>query len=199
MTIASPDIIRITARLQAGSVDDVQNVFHVQIINAGALSETQKRSDLRFWLETVMSGLVPFIHQDVTFDAIDYFNESTGNPEGSNEWIVWSNGGQVVDEKLPNQLAGYVSLQTGISKRNGGKFFGVFTEADNVNGFMSPALVNALVATGLSLINPYTGPNGLQFLPGIYSRVDNTLYSITSVLVSNTWANLKKRRPGIGS
>ena len=198
MTIATGDVIRVTAGLKFQTSHDVQNVFHCDCVNDNSASQTDLRDDLADYLETVYDSLISGFIDDTTFDGIDIFNVTQDNPEPSVAWPTLTVGGSS-GESLPEGVAALVLGRTAVSKVQGKKYFGVYDESAITDGVWNSGALTNLGLAAADYITPFTGGSGATWDPGVFSRATMAFTPFSEASVNNVAAYQRRRKRGVGS
>lgn len=192
------NIAVVTAKLvQTGNDQDVQNTYVISSFS-GPTDDASAIADISEWLEAIYTPIQGQISTLVAFSAININNISRSEVTGDLSWpnlVAGTNAGDI----LPSGVAALCLQRTGVSRRVGRKYYGVFTEAALAAGQWVSGTINDLGAAIAVASDPYVGANGVGFVPYVYDRTLGTLREVTSTAVSFEPAYQRRRRRGSGS
>lgn len=193
------DILRVAATMNQLAIGDFVNVFHYRYDSVGTLSDTATGEDMSHLMDEMYAELTSSMPDGLNFIDVNVFNVTQSRPYGGFVWPTLTTGGQAAEE-LPAQIAGFVRGLSGFSRNWARKFVGPFCENLNIaGGTIAPGLVTALTnwavdwmsADPLTIVGAYT--------PVVRYAAGGIWAPITSIVVSNIWATLRRRRIGRGS
>lgn len=198
MAVDDLDVVRITAEMEFGGVEDMQNVFHVLKVSGGTIADTLFMTDVAAQLDLMYAFLTPRQITDYTYEQITgqmVFGGSDLMPD--TPWPVRIAGVQTADA-LPLQVAALVAGQTTSSKKQGRKYLGGFTEIDNVNGVIQSALATPLANFALEWITDFVvGANTYRF--GVFNVLSSIFTPFVAGLVLGAFRTQRRRTAGFGS
>lgn len=197
MTVAGDNILKVTARLLFESLDDVQNVFYVQLETGAFVLDTDALEDMAAWLETIYAPIVDSLSSLITFDVVDVWNLTQDQPVGSIPWPTLTVGTGTA-ETLPPGCAALVTASTGQKNTRGRKFFGVLTELGQSGGLLSLGLMGDLAEAGVAWAGAFFGATSTEsWLPGVVDKM-GSLIQFNGVVVRRPVAYQRRRKQGIG-
>lgn len=197
--MAQNDILRVAARLNVPVVGDFVNVFHYRQTDIGLPSEATVLADFAEIMEALYSTVVAGISAEAEFVDINVFNITQDRPMGSIAWPTLTAGGAAGD-MLPAQAAAFVRATTGFSRNWAKKFIGPCSEGSSTpQGFVAAALVALLEAFAAEWITTATPTPTNTYESVVYHRSADTWRVLTSGIVTNVWATIRRRRVGVGA
>lgn len=198
MGVVNPnDKITVTAHLQTGVGNTINNVFTFRYEGIGTQADEASMQDLALKLEDFYSALNSHIVDNVAYVDISGFNVTQDRPMPTVNWPTLTAGGSTSDP-LPDGVSGLMLLRTGIKRVLGRKFIGGLAEGDNTAGVWESTLVAALAAAGAELIGSFLGgQTGALWLPGVIDKL-GAFWSFIETFASNNPAYQRRRRPGRG-
>lgn len=197
MAVAENDVLRVTAEMSAGN-DALQNVFHVQSVNAASVSDAQALLDMGLIMDALYDLLDASMHDGVTFDNVRVQNVTQDTLLGSTPFPVLSVGGDTADP-IPYQACALITYPTAVPKTRGGNYYGGFTEANSDgNGAISSALQTVLALVGTKILTQQDVAGNLwDFV--LVNRLLGTVIPFVSTIVHAVWRTQRRRRPGVGA
>lgn len=198
MTIVVDNVIRVTAKLKRGDVDDQVNVYHLKVTDVGTDDQQQLRDALVEYLESFYAIVNVDISDTLTYDSVEIFNVTTGDPEPTEPWTTLTIGlGD--DEALPSGCCALMLGRTATGGVLGKKYLPTYTEpAQNGGVWTAPVLVRMLLAAAI-WIAPFVSSTGSTFRPVVYSRLLEVAHIFTGALVNSVVAYQRRRKRGVGS
>lgn len=198
MTVEDLDVVRLTAEMLNQGIDDVQNVYHVLKVDGGSMTDADFMDDMADQLDLMYAFLTPRQITTHTYEQITgqkVFGGDDLMPDTA--WPARIAGVQTADA-LPPQVAAMVAGQTVVSKVQGRKYLGGFTEIDNVNGVLESILVTALTNFALNWIGDFIfGAHTYRF--GVWNKLTSVFTPLVSDLVLGTFRTQRRRTIGFGS
>jgi len=135
-----------------------------------------------------------------TYDDIYCFNETKATPIGTTDVPTHENGTEATTHELPAHVAAGLYALTGVSKVVGKKFFGGFTELNNIaGGLVDSDLVAALANVAAYVYDTTITIGGRSYSGGVYRRVAAVLEPVVESFVNNIWYSQRRRRRGVGA
>ena len=198
MTINTNDVIRASAIMRLSNADDIVNVFHVEAQTVGAELQIDLRADIATYIESIYLEFDQEIHTSVSFDTIELFNVTDGNPEPSVGWPTLV-AGLKVDDPVPDGVAALSIGRTGVSRVVGKKFWPIATEGDLIGGTWIAGYLTLIDNANAKWIAPFTGASGVTWDPGVFSRVAALFRPFTEAASSAVPAYQRRRKRGVGS
>jgi len=199
MPQAQNDILRVAARASIAGVGDFVNVFHYRYTGAGAYADLATVTDLALEMDTLYTILAPRISNLCLYQDVNVYNATQFRPLGVVPFPVLVAGGSGGDP-LPAQVAGFVRGLSGYSRNWARKFIGPIGEADNTpTGVLSATLLGALVSFGAEWVFPALPGFSSIFTPVVYHSKFDLWRPLTSAVISNLWATVRRRRVNRGS
>lgn len=199
MPQAQNDILRVAARSSIAGWGDFVNVFHYRYFGAGAYGDVATVTDLALQMDTQYTELLGQINSNCLFQDINVYNVTQFRPLGVVPWPILVAGGSGGDP-LPGQMAAFVRGLSGYSRNWAKKFIGPLSESANTaTGVLSGALLTDLAAFAAEWVFPSLVGFNTIFEPVVYHKQFNIWRPLTSAVVSNLWATMRRRRIGRGS
>lgn len=200
MAVTVGDIIRVAARHKWNNIDDVVNVFHV---NVGAIpgvggNNTLFLQDVRAWLISAYTEIQGEMSSEVEPGDITAYNITDDEPIGQISWGAYT-GGSGTGDGLPPGVAALVLWRTTVKRTVGKTYLPPFTEGQQANGSLTAGALAAVDQFGTTLRDPFTGANMYQVAFAIYKRSAGTTHVPTGHTASPILAYQRRRRPGTGS
>lgn len=193
------DIFRVAARMHQPSIGDFVNVYHFQCTTVVGSADATARDDMALLMDAMYTLIQSAMPDGMTFEDVNIFNVTQNRPLGSEPWPVLTTGGQAADE-LAAQTAVFLRGLTGFSRNWARKFIGPFTENSNSpGGIVATPLMNALVNFGGQWLSAGTVGMTNIYNPVVRYAVGGVWAPITSIVISNIWATIRRRRIGRGS
>lgn len=195
MTVFANDVIRITHNMRHDGVGVVSNVYHFKNISAVNLSENEVLLDVETWLTGLVSELDDFMVDKISFVDYHVYNVTKDTPVGSG--ASPGTAGHVLTDALPSGVAALITLDTGVKKTIGKKFYGGCAEAQTTDGEWESAMM--LILNGLMdyLFDTQT-LNLHEWLPGSWNNVLNTFAPFIAGIVRSIPAYQRRRKAGVG-
>ena len=88
MTITTSDVIRVSAKMKRGAIDDVVNVFYLKPVSIGAETQQALRDDIAKWVDDIYTHFLSIISDTITMDTIELFNITANVPEPAVPWPI---------------------------------------------------------------------------------------------------------------
>lgn len=205
MTVAHGKVLRVSARFRDALSGDVVNVFYV-LTN---FATPQAEADVMTALDTNLTASYGNFDQHMisTTEPVDLKVDVVEFQAG--KWVVTQNVGLTswgaglttaeTNDALPPGSAVLLKLRTGLGKHWGRKFFGAFTELNNVVGYVSSALQTAVLAFGTGMLSPITISAGNTMKYVVPDTVYGLARYVTEVAVNSIWSYQRRRRTAVGS
>lgn len=197
MTASQNDVVRITAVMEIPIVGVIENVYHVRITSAGPIDDTDLQDAAAEFLEDIYTEINSRISDEQLYNSINIFNYTNQQVFGSISWPSLTAGLNTGDLLAPGVSALAIG-RTGVSRRVGRKYFGVFTEDSITDGFFSAATIVDIADAAEIAYGPYTATNGVEFEGGVYDRVNIIFRTILDVTATGNPAYQRRRRQGTG-
>lgn len=196
MTVAVGDVVRVTAVLDHSLEGKVMNVWWATQYS-NECSDTEFIQAAKGRLETVYSYLVNLMPDTVAFDEIRFYNISQSRPMDTTGWPTFTTGTVDVADPLPSVLSGLVFGRSGFPRVLFKKYFGPFTEANQVDAEWDSAIVTN-ISLGVTLwMGGWTSGPGLC-KGGLFSETLLTWYDIGELVVRSVPSYQRKRKRGVG-
>ena len=200
MAIVVGDYLRVTARIVKYG-NEVQNAYHCQVTaNPGAVNDAGVMLACAEWMEYIYAPLVALMSNECTFYQVDVYNETQSVSVGFTGWPVLVSGSNVNDV-MPEACSGLVRGNINVTKREGRKYFGGFTEtANGSDGEMGTSLMNGLALAAIEWVAGSTGSNGVVLRSVVQTKVAGVkfYYDITQTIINNQWDYQRRRKIGVG-
>jgi len=168
---------------------EIRNVFHLQMQNAAALTETQGLDDIEEFLEDLIAFLQAILTTLIVFRGFDVY-ALEGDPRTATRTFASPIAGTATGDALPFGVAMMMYFNTGVPRRQLRKYFAGLTEASvsASGGFAGASITTPGTNVLNQLVNQYSATNGLwQYghyrtgVPGSFIQpVEGTLQYIPS-------------------
>lgn len=195
------DILRISARMTSVIHGDLVNVYHYRCNpdSGGSLTDAVTLVQAGQLMEDLYEDLDDVMCEEYSFADINVFNVTQDRPLGSTTWPTLTDG-DLADDPLPSTVAAFVQLPTGFSRVWGRKFFGGLSEVNNTTtGRISSGLQSALADAAATILAGWTSPTSDEWTSVIWSTKYGDWLELTSAIIGNVWATIRRRRIGKGS
>jgi hypothetical protein len=202
MAISNGDVLKIVASLVYPDDVIMMNVFHVvatTIVGDGA--EDDVVLDLAQYAFNIYNELAASVGEDMDDDILKmYVYDSIDEDFDEIGSSLWSLGATQTGELLPHGVALMQTFYTIDPDVQGRKYWGGFTELDQVDGsWASQILANAVLAAD-EIVGTYVGvETGSTYQPVVWSPTQLNAFLYSGVVISNSIVNYqRRRRPGVG-
>jgi len=193
------DILRVAARSSIAGVGDFVNVYHYRYKGAGVYADLATTTDLVLEMDALYTTIVSKINSNCLFQDVNVYNVTQFRPLGTFPWPVLVAGASGGDP-LPAQVAAFVRGLSGYSRNWAKKFIGPLSEGDNTpTGTLSSNLLADLVNFGIEWVTPALPGFNTIFEPVVYHKQFDLWRVLTSSVVTNLWATVRRRRVNRGS
>lgn len=195
MTVFANDVIRITHNMNLIGSGVISNVYHFKNMSGLTLSSNEVLADVEDWLTGLVSELDDFMVAPLYFVDYKVYNVTKDTPVGSGA----SPGvnGTVSTDELPSGVAALITLDTGVKKTIGKKFYGGCAEAQTLDGNWTAAMMLILESLMDYLYDTQT-LNTHEWLPGSWNNILNTFAPFISAIVRSIPAYQRRRKAGVG-
>lgn len=195
------DHVRVVAQLTWQN-NVIQNVWHFRVSDVGTTtSELETLTDISYAMDNMYLNIQSNISDEVTFDSIYGYNETLDIPMGTVPWPVLVAGTNIA-APLPEACSVMMRIPTGLPRREGRKYFGLFTEGANDPGaIISPGPIANLA--NLFALFSYSGvlpTYGVQ----LQGRVKTVQFGVAvyvptpTFLINTQWDYQRRRKAGVG-
>lgn len=192
------DIISVVAGLNAGLGIDVQNVYHLQVLETGGVDDDDLVDDMGEYLEDVYGVLNNTFANNVVYDLYKATNVTADVDLGTHPWPSLTQGGGAVN-MLPTGDSGLVLGRTNTPGRVGKKYFGPFTSNALADGYWTAGVVATLADAMAEVWSPFISALANSYTPVILGRDDGVGRVVREATASAVPAYQRRRRPGTGS
>jgi len=203
MTVATGDILRVTATLVWTDGNINQNVFNAVVSGGGGpWADADIVADALAWVNNMFANFTTLLSDEIDGSQIQVYKwDSVGldwDEVGSNAWTYNPNS---VGEQLPRGVAALVTAQTTNPDVQGKKYLGGTTEGNVLDGLYNSTMLVAMLAFAADWITGFTGgTSGASWQPGVWSPTDQVLYNLVTSFTANAIAAYQRRRKrGIGA
>ena len=198
MTTQSNDMLRVTSKMKYDNLNDVQNVYTIQMQTGGPKTDAQTLTDLKNFLEALYNLILTSINVIVTFRELEVFNLSQDYSLGSTLFTGITAGTQAGDA-LPPGNAPVVIFDTAEKNVQLRKFGPPTSEAsNNADGSLGTGAITAYGSYAAYLMSGQVhGGSTYRFghrMPLTGAFITPTSYGIGSVV-----GYQRRRRQGRGS
>lgn len=212
MAITNDDILEFAARLAWNGASDILNRFVLQVTDTNSAPDGDILSDVVNWIEDLYDSIDSAIANNVTFNDLIGRNLTQHTVFGTFGWPTLTAGAQTAEAINP-ALSVFVYSGTDIPNVQGRKWWGSFTEVENVDGLWGSSIITAVETMMLQFLGSIpAGVSGATIFPVIahlkeIDEVSGELVDVSPPVVrpyiNNTVTNnagvLTRRRPGSGS
>jgi len=207
MTVASDEILQVTAGWKNVQNQDVQNVFHFVTDFLVPQSDAVVFATLQTILDDLFGAFETSIDNAASpdimkVDVVEFLEGSGWTVTQNVAYEPWGAGitPSSTGDALPGGVALLGTLFTGLGKHAGRKFLGMLTEDSVGSGGLFNGTTVAAVATGLAeLVTPYGITAGNELAGVILDRTTGVVRDIIEVAASAIPAYQRRRRTGTGS
>lgn len=197
MTVNIGDRIRITARMEFGGVNDVQNVYHVSGVGGASETDANFMAAIALFLDTQYTIINPFISNTITYLDVLGFNITQNLPLPPIGWPTLVGGAGGGDATSP-QVSPTVFWRTSRARSIARKFLPLGSELDVAAGILSTAFLAALANYGVAFVGGI--PMGLlnvrfitlNLITGLTATYENALVPVDT-------RTQRRRRRGVGA
>lgn len=196
------DVLRVTAQMLWNNASDVMNTFHVRVSDMGTANHDDIIEDCWDYLERIYTNIVGEIVDNITFDAINIFNETKNEPYGTFPWPTLT-AGENVGQSLPINTTVNAFARTAVNKVKGGKHWPTNSETGQADGVLNTDFpIPAYLAATEDWIEGNTDlTTGADLTAGVMRTVGlgaGSLVPFASGVLHNIYHTLKNRRPDVG-
>lgn len=153
MAVNQFDIVEISARAEFGGVEDVVNVYQMQLTTVSPVADSVAITQLAAFIEGLYGPLISSQSTDYLYRDLTFRNLTTSTIMAITPWpsLIAGSGGAVNN---PPGIAGVVNMATNVARVVLRKFIGgLVTAALDPDGTFTAVLQAALVTFGNTLIN----------------------------------------------
>jgi len=190
------DVLRVTPELKLSRGQVHENVFYFRNDGLGTATEGQAEADISQFLDDFYGNFQGRLSSATEFVQIHYFNVTQNAPMSVDTWPSMVNGGDG-GQTLPAGASAILGLPTGVLRVRGRKYFGGFTESDNIGDQISSGLAGDILAASVDLIGSFLGASLTAWLPGVLDQ-SGAFWAFTEAALSLLWASQRRRRFGTG-
>lgn len=197
MPITSANILRVVAEMSNGA-NDIQNVYHLRCTVSSDPGDTTVCSEIAAWLDTAYQYMDHVVPNQVTFNGVSVWNESTSTYLGYADFPTLSAGGATVTGMAP-QLAPLVLFNTNINRSQGRKFL-PFLGSDQFDDDGSPtsSILTILANVAAALLAGVSG-TGWSGEPGNWNVNLSRFAPWATAIVRDIYATQRRRYLNRGS
>ena len=202
MAISGGTILKVVVSLAFPSSVVAQNVFWTLYTASGSdHSDNAVLNDLETWVEAIYAELLDLMHTNVSLDNMKVYQYDVSEDdfdEVGEEALVGV--GTDAADYLPLGVAAVTNANTEDPDVQGRKFWGGFTEQENVSGGLTAAALVAVAAAVVEWVTPFTGAStGSGFNVGVWSPTKGTFNDFTGASFINAdFGYQRRRKPGVG-
>lgn len=198
--VETNDIIRTVLKSTLNGASEIDNVLHFKYTGAAALSNTQALADMQSIWDAVLDQLESFQTHQLVYDTIYAYNETKEAPMGSTSVFGHANGSETTTHEMPAHVAAGWYALTAVSRAIGKKFFGGFTELNNISGgLVDTDLVAALANAAAFVYDTTLTVNAHEYSGGIFRKATKVLIPVVETVINNIWYSQRRRRRGVGA
>ena len=167
-------------------------------VSGGTITDTLFMTHIASRLDAMFTNLIARQITSLTYSQITgklVFGGTDLLPDTA--WPILTAGTQTADA-LPLQNAGLIAGQTTVSRRQGKKYLGAFTEVDNINGVLSSTLITAIGLFGAQWIADFVD-TGQTYRWGVFNTISSVFTPFVSTLILGAYRTQRRRTAGFGS
>jgi hypothetical protein len=188
------DIVRLAAVLRHNAADDIVNVWHVRIEAGGPMAFAAASQDFQEYVDGLYRPIVAYYSIVTLGDRIAAKNMTQSTVWAAFAWNPAFTGASGAD-RLPTQVAVLGWGRTQKSRVQIRKYFGPFTENNQIGGSWDGAITAAMSGVMSYHIGTQTMTNGLQLKGVAYNRTAGTYeYAVGATATSNPVIQRRRRR-----
>lgn len=206
MSMLDGDVVRVAARQQFASGQDLVNVWHFVAEFADPQQDQDVVDEVLAALDIIYSQLNGMISNtvlpvDVKIDLVEWIGgeEKVVRTLGTHSWVgTWydpTGSGDV----LPPGAAALLKNRTLYGKVYGRKFFGGFTETSQNDGSLTSAAMTAMALAAVEVLEARVISAGNTLYSCIMSTKFASAMRFTESVATAIIAYQRRRRPGTGS
>lgn len=197
MPASALDILRLTCRMSWDG-EDVQNVFHLRMVDTTTETDAAMLSDLADYVDEAYSHINQAMPIALTFDSINLYNLTAERFMGEQPWPVLTAGTLASNTSLPPQTAALVRFTTNTLRSQGRKFLPPFGEVHNDGD--DGLTAGAITAIALWAADFVTDVFGFDWSAawGNYNAVMDRWAPWITALINTYYATQRRRRKGVG-
>jgi len=196
MTVNTGDTVRVTAIMNHSLEGDVQNVWWMNQVT-GSATDAQFMQKAAEKLDIAYNYIDQYMPDTLDFVEIAGQNITTGNPLPTVGWPTLTSGGVDVADPLPAALSGLGLGRTGVHRVVFRKFFGPFTEANQIDASWDTVIPAAILTLLQYMDDAYASGTGTA-QAGVWSTVFLQWYPLIEVVTRSVAAYQRRRRKGRG-
>jgi hypothetical protein len=204
MSLAEGIILKMAMHYLLPDEQTAINVFWAVLedaIGSGPLDESDVLDAAANYMDALYAEVIESLPTTVVGGLVEVWevDPATGEltPIGE-ESTTWEGNG--AGDPFPNGVCWVCSMRTIDTDVTGRKFLSGFVETSAEDNNLISAHLARLVAFALEWATDYTDPNDVQFIPGVWSTVQNTFRQRSGTVVANAILGYQRRRkPGVGS
>jgi len=196
------DLLKVVVKWNNAWGSQIQNVYHMVARGADTVDDTAVIPIIQDFLEEVYGAFDQYMDDDVDLiewivDRVVFVVDHWETIEHITEQFALTGvSPSETGAALPPGVSAFTRGRTDVSKHEGRKYFGGFTEPDNdVDGEMT-ATVTAAVASGAShLLEEYEVPGYDLSLTPVVLDVNQNIYRFMDNLITKAaWAYQRRRK-----
>lgn len=153
MAVNQFQIVEIAARCEFTGVEDVTNVYQLQLTSPNPVADSVAILQLSNWIDGLYTGILASQSSDFIYRDLTFRNKTTATIMGITPWPTKTTGSAAIYNNPPG-VAAVINMATTASKVILRKFLGGWVQAAlDADGTFTTALTAALVTFGNTLIN----------------------------------------------
>lgn len=198
MPIASSDILRVVAKMTNNYGAEIQNVYHIRCTVSSDPGDATVVDEIAEWMDDAYGQLDAAMPNNITFDTVQVWNESTDTFLGETGFPTIT-AGQQAAAGLPNQTSPLALFNTNVNRSQGRKFLPPFTEG-NLDDDGSPDLT-AIAVIGYYIATILAGISGTGWsgAPGNWNVNLSRFVPWVWGVARNIYATQRRRYLGSGA
>ncbi len=196
-SIATDDVIRISANMLVDGIHDVKSVYNFKALNTNLGTDSDFMVGVAVAIDNFHSFINPDLTTRLTYVDISGINVTALRLLPSKPWPVLVAGTTATD-MLPEMNAGCVFFRTTRPKTRASKFIGGYTEASNLGGTVIAGAKGNLQAYGDILLTGFAA-DGAVMNYGAYNGLLARFTPVISAIVPDRWRTQRRRRFAVGS
>lgn len=196
--IENDDIIRLGCVLKLDAIYDVVNTYHIQVDAGGPATFAAASLAFQDYVDDIYNYLTAQMANNVTDGYITVANVTQATVFGSIAFGTWTGGSNGAEHVAPG-VAVLAYARTVKPRVQFRKYFGIFTEADMLDGAWT-ATVRTPCENALAYhIAQQTPRTGYTFTGVVWNYATQTLTKGISATTSSEPAYQRRRKRGRGS
>lgn len=203
MALSANDVLKVVVSLAFPDSVIAQNIFWLLFEDTGGSNDDDDvLDDIETWVEAIYDHIDGTVSDEVTLDDAKVYVYDSGDDDfdevGDRTLSV-----PFIDsgDFIPHGIACVSNASTSNPDVQGRKYWGGFTEASNLNGYMTGGVLAGMALMIGEWITPFVGiETGSDFTPGVYSLTKVAFFPFNDDADFNLlWGYQRRRKPGVGT